>query len=182
MEATGYLTKEQGEVLAALGREESERRRVEAEREAEERRQAEVERKAREAEERRQAEAERKAKEAEARRRAEAERKEREAEERRRRAQSPGTTLQDCPECPELVVVPSGSYRMGSPESESGRNDDEGPVHRVTIGYRLAVGVKEVTRGEFARFVSETGRSMGDSCWEWDGEWKERSGRNCAFR
>ena len=82
VEATGYLTKEQGEVLAALGREESERRRAEAERErkareAEERRRAEAERKAREAEERRRAEAERerKAREAEERRRAEAERK-----------------------------------------------------------------------------------------------------------
>ena len=164
VEATGYLTKEQGEALAALGREEAERRRVQAEREAEERRQAEAERKAREEAERR---------------RAEAERKEREAEERRRRAQSPGTKLRDCPGCPELVVVPEGSYRMGSPESESGRADDEGPVRRVTIGYRLAVGVKEVTRGEFARFVSETGRSMGDSCWTYEGgEWEERSGRH----
>ena len=172
VEATGYLTKEQGEVLVALGREESERRRVQAERkareaeEAERRAQAERDRKAREAEE------------AERRAQAERERKAREAEERRRRAQAPGTMFRDCPGCPELVVVPEGTYRMGSPESESGRRDREGPVRRVTIGYRLAVGVKEVTRGEFARFVSETGRSMGGSCWEWDGEWKERSGRN----
>ena len=120
LEATGYLTREQGEVLAALGREAAVKGRV----------------------------------------------------------GPPGTKLRDCPQCPELVVVPEGTYRRGSPESESGRDDDEGPVRRVTIGYRLAVGVKEVTRGEFARFVSETGRSMGDSCWVWDGEWKERSGRN----
>ena len=95
VEGTGYLTREQSEGLVALGREESERRRVEAEerhraeaereaREAEERRRAEAERKEREAEERRRAEAERKEREAEERRRAEAERKAREAEERRR--------------------------------------------------------------------------------------------------
>ena len=78
-----------------------------------------------------------------------------------------------------MVVVPEGRFRMGSPESEEGRNDDEGPVHRVTIGYRLAVGVNEVTRGEFARFVEATGRSRGNACWTHEGgEWKERSGRH----
>ena len=96
------------------------------------------------------------------------------AEERRRRARSPGTKFRDCPECPELVVVPSGSFMMGSPEHE-----DEGPVHRVTIGRPFAVGVYEVTRGEYGRFVSETGHSTGDSCRTYeDGEWKERTGRH----
>ena len=80
-----------------------------------------------------------------------------------------------------MVVVPVGSFLMGSPESEAGRWDDgrEGPVHPVTIGHRLAVGVNEVTRGEFARFVSATGRSMGDGCRTSEsGVWKERSGRH----
>ena len=89
-----------------------------------------------------------------------------------------GTTFRDCPECPELVVVPAGRFEMGSPESESGRVDDEGPVHEVTIARPFAVGVHEVTRGEFARFVSATGRSMGNACWGYDREWKERSGRH----
>ena len=94
-------------------------------------------------------------------------------------AQIAGHQFRDCEGCPEMVVVPEGSFRMGSPESEEGRWDDEGPVHRVAIGYRLAVGVHEVTRGEFARFVEATGRSMGNVCWAWEGdEWKERSGRH----
>ena len=187
LEGTGYLTREQSEGLAGLGREEAERRR---EAEAERKRKAEAEEAARraraEAEERRLAEAERKrkaraAEEAARRARAEAERKEREEEERRKRARRPGDTFEDCLGCPEMVVVPEGTFRMGSPESEEGRWDDgrEGPVHPVTIGYRLAVGVNEVTRGEFARFVSATGRSMGDACWSYEsGEWKERSGRH----
>ena len=52
-----------------------------------------------------------------------------------------GEVIRDCDGvwCPELVVVPAGSYMMGSPESEAGRGDDEGPVHRVTIGEPLAV-------------------------------------------
>ena len=93
-------------------------------------------------------------------------------------AQPAGTTFRDCPGCPEMVVVPEGRFEMGSPSGESGRYDDEGPVHRVTIGYPIAVGVHEVTRGEFARFVSASGRSMGNACWEWDGEWRGRSGRH----
>ena len=98
--------------------------------------------------------------------------------ERREREGTAGWRFRDCAECPELVVVPTGSYMMGAPSSEDGR-DNEGPVHRVRIGWAFAVGVKEVTVGEYGRFVSETGRSMGDSCWTYEGgEWKERSGRS----
>ena len=90
-----------------------------------------------------------------------------------------GRRFRDCAECPELVVVSEGSFEMGSPESEAGRDDTEGPVHRVTIGRPFAVGVKEVTVGEYGRFVSETGRWMGDSCHTYEGgEWESRSGRS----
>ena len=90
-----------------------------------------------------------------------------------------GDVFRDCSHCPQMVVVPAGSFEMGSPASEEGRYDYEGPQHRVTIGSNFAVGVYEVTRGEFARFVSATERSTGDSCWMWeDGGWEERSGRS----
>ena len=75
-----------------------------------------------------------------------------------------GDVFRDCEHCPEMVVVPSGSFMMGSPEEEEGRQDDEGPVHRVGIPSAFAVGVYEVTRGEFGGFVSSTGRSMEDGC------------------
>ena len=68
------------------------------------------------------------------------------AEAERRR---PGRVFRDCAACPEMVVVPAGSFTMGSPASEKGRWDDEGPRHRVTIGYSLAVGVYEVTFAEW---------------------------------
>ena len=52
-------------------------------------------------------------------------------------------------------------------------------VHRVTIAEPFAVGVHEVTRGEFARFVRETNRSTGNSCRVWAGvKLVERAGRN----
>lgn len=75
-----------------------------------------------------------------------------------------GHRFRDCPTCPEMVVVPAGSYEMGSPISEVGRLEEEGPVHRVTIAQPFAVGVYEVTRGEFGRFVETTGYSTGNSC------------------
>ena len=63
-----------------------------------------------------------------------------------------GAVFRDCPECPEMVVVPAGSFMMGSPASEKDRDDDEGPVHRVnrvTIAAPFAVGVYEVTFDEW---------------------------------
>ncbi len=89
-----------------------------------------------------------------------------------------GEKFRDCEECPEMVVVPAGSFDMGSPSHEEGRYDDEGPVHRVRISEPFAVGVYEVTRGEWGRFVSRTGYSSGGSCWTYESdEWKNRSGR-----
>ena len=90
----------------------------------------------------------------------------------------PGTRLRDCEGCPDLVVVPAGTYRMGSPASEAERQTWEGPVHGVTITHPFAVGVHEVTRGDFSQFVSETGHSAGDACSTYeDGAWTLRPGR-----
>ena len=79
-----------------------------------------------------------------------------------------GDEFRDCPECPQMVVVPSGSYRMGSSSHEEGRNDDEGPVHEVRIGEPFAVGVYEVTFSEWDACVSGggcRGHRPSDSGW-----------------
>ena len=68
-----------------------------------------------------------------------------------------GAVFRDCPECPEMVVVPAGEFMMGSPPSEEGRGDDEGPVHRVTIAEPFAVGKYEVTFDEWDACVSGGG-------------------------
>ena len=89
-----------------------------------------------------------------------------------------GDRFRDCPECPEMVVVPAGSYRMGSPSYEQGRREDEGPVHEVTIAVPFAIGRHEVTVAEFGRFVDETGYSTGSSCRTYEGgKWESRAGR-----
>ena len=76
---------------------------------------------------------------------------------RRERERTVGRRFRDCAGCPELVVVPSGTYKMGSPAGEGGRDGDEGPVHEVTFARPFAVGVYEVTFGEWDVCVSDGG-------------------------
>ena len=59
-----------------------------------------------------------------------------------------GSVFRDCPDCPQMVWLPVGEYRMGS-NVEPGRYADEGPMHRVTLEDRVAVGVYEVTFDEW---------------------------------
>ena len=55
-----------------------------------------------------------------------------------------GGRFRDCDTCPEMVVIPAGTFMMGSPASEAGRDGDEGPQHLVTLR-SFAIGVTEVT-------------------------------------
>ena len=63
-----------------------------------------------------------------------------------------GEVFGDCPSCPEMVVVPAGTFRMGSPASEQNRRDTEGPQRRVTLR-SFALGVTEVTFDEWEACV-----------------------------
>ena len=55
---------------------------------------------------------------------------------------SPSGLLED-----GLVRIRAGQFRMGSPGSEIGRNEDEGPAHVVTV-HAFALGRYPVTRAE----------------------------------
>ena len=70
---------------------------------------------------------------------------------------SPGDVFRDCVQCPEMVVVPAGTFNMGSNASEEGRLDREGPVHQVTISVPFAVGKYEVTFSEWDACVAAGG-------------------------
>ncbi|NDD63629.1 MAG: hypothetical protein EBZ36_06580 [Acidobacteria bacterium] len=48
----------------------------------------------------------------------------------------------------EMVTVPGGSFTMGSPTSESGRNSFEGPPRVVNVG-GFVMGKYEVTQGQW---------------------------------
>jgi formylglycine-generating enzyme required for sulfatase activity len=72
---------------------------------------------------------------------------------------SPGTVFRDCPDCPEMVVIPAGSFTMGSDAVEQdwyvaqggdrGAVGRESPQHRVTISQPFAVGKYAVTQAEW---------------------------------
>ena len=62
----------------------------------------------------------------------------------------PGNEFRDCPECPLMVVMPSGEFDMGSNKGEA----DEKPVHRVKIKKVFAMGKTEVTQGQWKALMS----------------------------
>ncbi|MBN8454295.1 formylglycine-generating enzyme family protein [Accumulibacter sp.] len=66
-----------------------------------------------------------------------------------------------------MVVVRAGSFPMGSPESEPGRGNDEGPQHTVTVAQPFAVGKYEVTFDEWDACVAAGGcqHTPGDELW-----------------
>ena len=76
--------------------------------------------------------------------------------------------FRDCQGCPQIVVVPSGEYMMGT-ENYDYVLDDEEPQHLVTIARPFAVGVYEVTAAEWDACVS------GGGC-EWNSPWGRGGG------
>lgn len=65
---------------------------------------------------------------------------------------------------PEMVVVPSGKFIMGSPDDEPGRSNRESPQHEVKLPRPFAIGRCAVTRGQFSVFVAAT-RYVANASW-----------------
>ncbi len=63
----------------------------------------------------------------------------------------------------EFVKIPSGSFTMGSPTSETYSRDNERPQHRVTIEYEFYLGKYEVTQEEYEK-VTGTNPSNFKNC------------------
>ena len=70
-------------------------------------------------------------------------------------ALAPGDRFRDCAACPEMVVVPTGDFMMGSPDHEAGRAEHEGPRHRVSIRQPFALDTYEVTTAEWRACAAE---------------------------
>jgi formylglycine-generating enzyme required for sulfatase activity len=94
-------------------------------------------------------------------------------------AEDKPTEFRDAPYAPVMTVVPAGEFTMGSPEGEPFRLPNE-QQHRVRIAYPLGMSKYNITRGEFAQFVAETGyeakgcnlEGVGGMKWEPDGDWR----------
>ena len=56
----------------------------------------------------------------------------------------------------EFVWIEPGSFAMGSPSSESGRRDNEGPQHQVTLTKGYWLGQCEVTQGQWRAVMGTT--------------------------
>ena len=84
-------------------------------------------------------------------------------------ARKPGTVFREInePWCPEMVVIPAGSFIMGSPEGEAERTKVEGPQHRVTFASPFGLGRYPVTFEEYDHFCDSTtaGKKPRDQGW-----------------
>ena len=67
----------------------------------------------------------------------------------------PGKSFRDCEQCPAMVVVPAGWFRMGSSAGDG--HSSVRPVHEVAIEYLFAVGKYEVTFAEWDECVADGG-------------------------
>ena len=105
-------------------------------------------------------------------------------------APSVGSTFASCEGCPEMVVVPAGSFTMGSTKEETDREKSypmnagwEKPQHQVAIPKPFALGRDLVTKAQYARFVSESGHYAGVGCYIYLPETNEfKDGPRKSFR
>jgi formylglycine-generating enzyme required for sulfatase activity len=72
----------------------------------------------------------------------------------REKVLEPGQSFKECTDCPAMIVVPAGSFMMGSPT-----DDEEQPRHKVTIAQPFAVARFELTFAEWDACVADHGCS-----------------------
>jgi len=78
-------------------------------------------------------------------------------------AETAVNTIRDCDVCPEMVIIPPGSFNMGSEFGFS----DERPIHKVTINRAFAIGRTEVTQGQWREIMGNNPsefKNCGDNC------------------
>ncbi|MBV9462470.1 MAG: SUMF1/EgtB/PvdO family nonheme iron enzyme [Bradyrhizobium sp.] len=80
----------------------------------------------------------------------------------------PKDVFRECDKCPEMVVVPAGSFFMGGGDADT--HPTELPRHQVSLPKPFAVGKTHVTRAQFMAFVEETGYDVGGDCFGGDPE------------
>lgn len=74
-----------------------------------------------------------------------------------------GKIFKDCADCPDMVAIPAGSFDMGSNNGD----DNEKPVHHVTLSHAFAIGKTEVTQGQWKAIMGNNPSkfaSCGDNC------------------
>ncbi len=98
------------------------------------------------------------------------------------------STVRDCPDCPEMVLIPGGAFVMGA---APGEEDREGvppqsrgrsqPQHQVAVRPFL-LGRFEVTRDEFAQYIKATRHTMDGACWTEGNDGKRRDYKGFSWQ
>jgi formylglycine-generating enzyme required for sulfatase activity len=88
------------------------------------------------------------------------------------RAASPPAPFRDCPDCPEMVRVPAGTFTMGTStaDADDSATRAESQATIVRIARPFAIGRMEVTRRQFAAFVADTEYESKTNCRTWNDE------------
>jgi formylglycine-generating enzyme required for sulfatase activity len=76
----------------------------------------------------------------------------------------PGKVFKDCPDCPEMVVIPAGSFKMGT---NNWSDVNAMSVHPVTISRAFALGKTEITQGQWRAMMNgnpSDSINCGDDC------------------
>ena len=69
-----------------------------------------------------------------------------------------------------MVFIPPGTFRMGSPTNEVDRGQDEGPQTEVTISRGFWIGKYEVTQGKYLAVMGSNPSAFpGDTTGRWRG-------------
>lgn len=86
------------------------------------------------------------------------------------RAADPPGPFKDCPDCPEMVRVPGGTFVMGTPTADprAAATRAESQAVIVRIPKAFALGRLEITRKEYRAFVADAGYDVRASCVTWD--------------
>jgi formylglycine-generating enzyme required for sulfatase activity len=93
---------------------------------------------------------------------------------------APAAEPRDCEACPELALVPPGQFMLGSaPDApELVADTGEAPAVQLSFSRPFLVSKREITVGEFRRFVDATGAKSAPGCRVWSGgQWVQDHGR-----
>ena len=72
------------------------------------------------------------------------------------RPETPPPAEFDNPAGMKMVLLPAGSFRMGSPDGEHGRAFDEGPVGEVAISKPFSMAATEVTEAQYRKVMGNS--------------------------
>jgi len=78
-------------------------------------------------------------------------------ERQKKQTRPTGQVFRDCDICPEMVVIPTGSFLMGSAPDDIGFQQSEAPQRRIAVREKFAMGKYEVTVGDWKACLSKGG-------------------------